>query len=236
MSLIFPAAGRPTSGDVARVLAAAAGDLCPAISHDAGEGWVELLANGLAFDLSGLAPGAGAVMPAMQQAYDLAALPDAAYAAITLRAGPHMAGAEAMLPVVRTQLGIALALSTLPGLGAVVWHPAGTAMSVAHFARLTSAWLADGPFPALGLTALTRMSDGDLVSRGLSFFCGQELRIKTTSTDNPAQAGKIAIRLIHSLVEGGSVKTGFDFTGPDGERLRGEPADSGKIVEIWYVA
>ena len=156
-----------------------------------------------------------------------------AFEAITLRPGAHLAGGGNLLPVVRSMVDVAAALVALPEVQAVVWHPARSGMAPAYFAQVVGKWLEGGPFPALGLTALAREVDGGLRSEGLAFFTGQELRIEPVRDESPAQAAKIAIRLINTLVTIPPVFAPCEFTGPGGERLNAEPSGNGRFIRIW---
>ena len=198
------------------------------------EGWLELLANGLTFDLAGLAPAAAGDVPAPVHHYgfETIAAPQG-LEAITLRAGAHLAGGANLMPVVRSMVDVGLALACLPKVAALVWHPAGTMMAPAYFTRIAGKWLEGGPFPALGLTALARDADGTVRSEGLAFFTGQELRIEPARNGSPAQAAKIAVRLINHLVSINPLASPCEFTGPGGERLNAEPFGSGRFIRIW---
>src|SRR5690606_23993148 len=86
----------------------------PRIVHrpEEGEGWLELLASGLSFDLVGLAPAAGTALPDCRNRFGVAeeALLSTTEA-ISLLPGPHLAGASAMMPVVRTITGLGAILT-----------------------------------------------------------------------------------------------------------------------------
>lgn len=152
---------------------------------------------------------------------------------LALGTGQHLAGGENLLPVVRAMAGVVQALLALPGASAVAWGPARSVLSPEYFRRAVGAWLAGGAFPALGLTALVKDASGAMNSEGLSFFTGQELRIDPILASNPAAAGKIAIRLIHSLVSGWSVPSPTEIAGPSGEVLGVEPTGNGRILRVW---
>ena len=242
ISLLFPADQRPAVQDIARLVEGQHVETSDAsaqqfaISHrpKAAEGWLELLANGLTFDLSGLAPDAADALPEMAYQYGMEATAAAiSFEAITLRPSAHLAGGGNLLPVVRSMAGVAAALVALPNISGICWRPARSLMGPAYFARVIDGWLAGGAFPALGLTALARDLDGGLRSEGLSFFTGQELRIEPLSGASSSQDGKIAVRLIHSLVGAAAVTTPCEFTGPEGERLRVEPSGNGRFLRIW---
>lgn len=123
-----------------------------AVSHraDAAQGWVELVSHGLTYDCRGLAP--GAAEPAFLPAAYFGVSPgiaDTELEAVTLAPGPHLAGAEGLLPIVRTLAGIASRLVSLPDLAAIGWGPAASLMAPAYFARVIDAWLEGGHFPRL---------------------------------------------------------------------------------------
>ncbi|MDE1915996.1 MAG: hypothetical protein KGJ57_08030 [Sphingomonadales bacterium] len=236
LALLFEPRTRPTLHDIAAVLAQGAGtDGGIAISHrpDPRDGWVELLCRGLTFDLAGLAPGQGEPWPEVAYDYDLPGACDVMQGEVlTLTVGQHLAGGGHLLPVVRAQMEVALGLLALPGLRAVVWQPAAIAMSAGHFSRVLSPWLNGGPFPALGLTYLTRSADGTMVSHGLSFFTGQELSLAPMPGRADADLGKLAVRLIHKLVDSAPIETPCDIIGPDGEVLFIEPVENGHRLRV----
>lgn len=237
--MIFAGGTRPDADAIA-ALATAGGQGVPfAITHrpDSGEGWLELLSSGLAFDLSGLAPGAPDSLPPLVHAfgYDAMARPGVGEA-VLLRPGNHLAGGESLLPVVRVMIGLAARLALLPGVQGIAWHPARSFVEPGLFVRMAGAWLAGGAFPALGLTALARDPDGGLRSEGLAFFIGQELRVEPFEGSPLPGGARIAVRLIHSLVEDGPVHAPVHLQGPEGERLLAEPSANGAYVRVWRVA
>jgi hypothetical protein len=74
-----------------------------AVRARAGEGWLELLVNGLTFDVVGLSPGKGAEQPACVHSYSLPAGSEPfGLEAVTVRPGPHLAGGQTMAPVLRS--------------------------------------------------------------------------------------------------------------------------------------
>ena len=163
-------------------------------------------------------------------------LPDrfgGALEAIGLYPGAHLGDGGNLLPVVRVMAGLAAGLLDFPEAQAVVWHPAGTALAPDVFRQAIGDWLAGGAFPSLGLTALVREADGALASEGLAFFTGQELRVEPTCGKTPSDLGKIAVRLVHRLVDSEPVLSRQKITGPNGERLIAEPREGGRVVRVW---
>lgn len=248
MSLLF-AAGRRPDAVALRQLSEKQGEF--SISFDpvaeAGSGaetapernqiWLELLANGLTFDLVGLAPGEPAAPPPCVHRYALAddAEP-AAWEALTMRPGPHLAGGHTMTPVVRTLAWLAALLAQLEGVEAVAWHPARSYCAPTHFHDAVLRWIEGDVFPSLGLTALALSPDGGMQSEGLALFTGQELRIEPELMADKTAGAKIAIRLIDLLVESGSVDRPRRIAGPDGSPLRMEPSENGRFVRVSAVA
>jgi len=212
--------GRPDAGAIGAAAAASGSALQFAISHQPSQHpyWVELLALGLTFDLRGLAPGVPAQVASPVHAFGLPEADAATFEPIVLRPGPHLASAGALLPVVRTMAALGCELAGLPGLRGIGWEPAGSIMAPEYFRRTVGAWLDGGAFPALGFTALTRSPGGTMRSVGLGFFLGHELELAPLAGESPADAARLAVRLIHDLVENGSYSPG-DHPGPQGQTL-----------------
>ena len=203
-----------------------------ALSHvpDPAEGWAELLSAGLTFDCAGLAPAAPVPTPSGGALLGLEKAPEGE--AISLSPGPHLADAMGMLPVVRVLAGLGAQLAALPGAAAVIWNPARCWMPPAYFGKVVDNWLADGPFPALGLTSLERTSDGSIVSVGLALLTGQELRFLPDAKLVTADIARIAVRLIHALIESEPLTGPHTFVGPDRETLRVMPNLRGTQLDV----
>ncbi len=235
LSLAFAPGQRPDGAAVQRLAEASqlrSGDARFTISHVAGgdAGWVELLASGLTFDCAGLAPAAAAALPGGGALLGLEQQPDGE--AISLSPGPHLADAAGMLPVVRVLAGLGAQLAALPGAAAVCWNPARCWMPSGYFGKVVSNWLADGPFPALGLTSLQREHDGAMVSVGLALLTGQELRFAPDAKLVPADIARIAVRLIHVLIESAPLTAQHSFVGPDRETLLVTPSLQGTQLDV----
>jgi hypothetical protein len=245
VSLLF-AAGRRADADSIRQLAEKQAGF--SISFDPGEEqmrgeaapgepgqeWLELLANGLTFDLVGLAPGTPAETPPCVHAYALAANTEpVGMEALTVHPGPHLAGGHTMIPVVRSLAWVGAILAQLDGVEAIAWHPARSWCGPAYFRQSVLRWIEGGVFPGLGLTALAANPDGGLHSEGLALFTGQELRIEPELMRDPPAGAKIGVRLIDYLVEAGRISAPERIAGPDGQPLRLEPSANGRFVRAW---
>lgn len=240
VSLLFAPGKRPRAADIcaqARKAGQFSISLDPAADGGQEEGWLELLANGLTFDLSGLAPQAPIDVPATVHSFGLSpAIDIGRHQAVLITPGPHLAAGGAMFPVVRTLAMIAAHLAELDGVDAVAWHPARAVSDAEYFRRGVLRWIEGGAFPGLGLSALVSTPEGGLASEGLSLFTGQELRLAPDIVADRADGAKIALRLLNWLVENGRVTEPLEFTGPSGETLRLEGGSNGTIVDVRRIA
>jgi hypothetical protein len=197
--------------------------------------WVELLRDGLTFDLAGLAPGEARPFPPVWHRFDLQELPTAdEYEVLHLAPGHHLSGGERMMPVVKGMLGLARDLvDHFDELDAVVWPASMSAIGHQFFESLITAWLDGGPFPALGLTAFRETADGALQSEGLDFWIDQELRIEPPLAHDKVSATRLGVRLINQLVLVGGVASSERVVAPDGTGLVMRPSRNGKFVRVW---
>jgi hypothetical protein len=235
LSLLFESGARPSAADVL-VLAVRNGRFSVSnkpIDDGSPITWLELLTNGLTFDLMQLAPGEPAGMPVFMNLFDLPGTFDIGdCAAVTLEPGPHLQGGGNLLPVTRSQMALAVELCALPGIAAVGWHPARSLSSAKHFTTSVTRWLEGGVFPGLGLTALAEQEGGGMRSEGLAFFTGQDIAIEPELTRDKAAGARLALRLIHELIEAGAIAAPERVTGPEGEALLLEPIDQGQVVKV----
>lgn len=235
LALLFPAGERAGVAAVEALLAQ------PRLAATArvtslrgqGEGWIELLASGLTFDLAGLLPSESAVFPASRHIFGLPRdIGESAWEACLLTPGPHLADAGAMEPVVRTMAAVASALAQGLGAAAVCWLPAASWMDVTYFTRIVDGWCSGGAFPALGFSGMERLGDGTVASEGLAFFTGQELRVEPRPGEAPADTVKLAVRLADRMVRDGRIAEAGRLTGPDSEALIAEPSADGRLVRL----
>jgi len=231
LALLYAAGGRPTIEDLRRASEASGAF---SITFDSGDlpGSAEVLITGLAFEVAGLIPAEPEPVPPIAHRYGL----DGAWSgqvmeALIVRPDAHLAGAAAMLPVVRGCSALASSIAGQTGAAAVVWIPARSAMSTAYFSAVIADWLGGGAFPALGLTALVR-GPSEIRSEGLSFFTGQELEVVAPPGSDPGSSGRVAVRMVDLLVKQGRLSTVTRLTGPDRQPLLAEPLDDGRRVRV----
>lgn len=236
VSLLFDDDQRPTAAaleDLAARSTHFSVSYDPARERDGDAGWLELLANGLTFDVIGLAPGASAPRPPQTHSFGIAANAEfEGCGAITLMPGPHLAGGARMVPVLRCLAWLGALLADLPGVRAVSWHSARSYNDPAFFRSGVLRWIEGGVFPALGLTALRATPENGLQSEGLAVFIGQEVRLAPELTGEGAEGAKIALRLINWLVENGRLLETGSMMGPSGEQLRIEPVENQTILKV----
>jgi hypothetical protein len=237
VSLLFASGSRPDADAVARALSSL-GDsaLGTTISFrpDAVEGWLELLTTGLTFELHGLRPALPMAVtdPRYRFGFEGAVAP-AGLESTTLITGPHIFGGRAMVPIVRAITGLAASLALALPVSAVCWEPAAIWMAPSYFTRLVVAWLAGGPFPALGLTALDTNEEGVVTSRGLDYFCGQEVEINPREGDARSDSVKLAMRMIDNLIRKGRIERRTELESPSGRTIIAEPTADLRRVRVW---
>ena len=236
ISLLFAVGTRPTASAIEALMdASESAGRAGRVSHraDDGDGWLEILASGLTFDLRGLAPAAAAALPPANHGFGLD-LGDARHdlEAVVLTPGPHIAGGAALMPVVRTLMRLAASLAMELPVVAVCWDPAGAWMDPRYFTRIMFNWLSGGPFPALGLTAILPDARGGVQSAGLDFFIGQELHFGQRDSEVGPDTLKIAGRIIDRLVAQGPLQRAETFAGMNGEVLVAEPSADGRRVMV----
>ncbi|APE28620.1 hypothetical protein [Aurantiacibacter gangjinensis] len=236
-SLLFADGARPRAADI-RQLAQSANGLAVSLdtSEEGGqeEGWLELLASGLAFDVTGLEPQKPDSLPELAYRYGIdGSLDPSRLQAVTVVPGPHLSAGGDMIPVVRTLATIVSQLAGLDGVEAVAWHPARSLCDVGYFRSGVRRWIEGGPFPGLGLTSLAADENGGLTTVGLTQLIGQELRLHPDIATEPVEAAKLSVRLINWLVEYGRLQENQMLTGPSGEALMLEPVENFGIVEVW---
>lgn len=200
----------------------------------ADEGWLEILASGLTFDLTGLAPTSVDAVPLAGQDYGFAPgkMPQGAFEAIMLVPSVHIAAGIALPPVFRSMASLAANLAEALGAVAIGWESAGTLIKPAFFARAVYNWLGGGAFPALGLTALVPGGEGAVTTRGLTFFTGREASIERRVGESDQALLKLSIRIIDYLVAEGAFTDPREVTIGE-ERVVIEPSRVGKQTWIW---
>ncbi|EQB12021.1 hypothetical protein L284_15925 [Novosphingobium lindaniclasticum LE124] len=235
VSLYFSPGQRPSAETIAALLEQSSGAIMARISHRPPDrdGWLELLASGLTFDLLGLAPALPSLSPISVQTHGFDQAPRMeGLEGIDLLPGGHIAGGAGLAPIIRTQAGLAASLALKLPVAAVGWQSARTLMEPRYFAQIVVNWLAGGTFPALGLTALLRGQDGSIATRGLARFVGSEMQLEGSVEETPADTLKLAIRVVDYLVRQGPLTETREIESPRG-RLLLEASQARRQLWVW---
>jgi hypothetical protein len=234
--LLFRPGQRPDAGGLAAGVAAAErlSITHRMVADNSAVTGCELLRDGMTYDLTGLAPAPPIVLPTPRHRFGLeAGIDPASLEGTALQPGPHLAAGAHSIPVIRTMAGIAADLAPqLPGLAAIAWPPARAIIGAEFFASSVAGWLAGGAFPSLGFTAFDDDPQGGVVSEGLAWFTGQELRFANELAKDRAGAARLGVRLVNQLVVQGRVTANEYIVAPDGGRLALEPTRDGKVVRV----
>lgn len=246
LHLLFAKGKRP---DAAAIMAFAVRQQAVGLSHEltpeAGHSeeenlpqqpvWIELLRDGLTFDLGGLAPSPAGEFPTIRHRLDLTDIPTSAdHEALSLVPGPHLVAGARSQPVIRAMLALACDLILhFDDLVAICWAPSNSAIGRRFFESIISAWLDGGPFPALGLTTFAEQIDGALQSEGLAFWIGQELRIEPPLSTDKVAATRLGIRLVNQLIISGGLDADDRIIAPDGTPLVLRPSHNRAIISVW---
>lgn len=213
----------------------------PIVGEDAGatrgransDHWLELLTDGLTFDVFGINPDPAVAVPTIR--YHVASTVDdhANCEALGVFPGPHIAHGAHALPVVRTMLRLGAALvHALGNVRALSWPPAGSSIAPEFFSRSVEAWLKGGPFPALGLVGIVFDDEGKLRSDGLSFFAGSELEFSEELSHDRLAATRLFVRLVHELVGSDKPDEPIQLMIEDGGSLTLEPDPRDRLIRV----
>lgn len=177
------------------------------VSHapDASEGWVELLASGLTFDLHGLKDGPSAPASPIATTIGLSQPDIGEMRWLTLAPGPHLAGAGGLLPVIRVAAMLLIELAEMSQAEGISWIPAHLVLKPGLFGQAVLPWLEGGPFPAPAFVAMHRLDDGSMASRGLNLLMGQEFILQPGKSEDASLLARTAVRLVDWLVAHGPV-------------------------------
>ena len=196
--------------------------------------WLELLRDGLTFDLLGLAPGEAAYYPEPQHRFDVGGLPRPGdFEALLLAPSHHLSGAGNSTPVSKALFSIARDLvNHFGGAHSVIWPPSSSVIGKRFFDSTVTAWIDGGPFPALGLTAFTDTANEALQSVGLGYWIGQELHIESPLSSDKVAATRLGVRLVNHLLMVGGVESDERIVGPDGSRLVLRLSRNGRFIRV----
>lgn len=204
------------------------GDFTVSHAPSEGAGWAEVLRDGLTFDLRGLSGSAPKTLPAIEHAVGISIGHDDDLAALLICPGPHISGAQRLLPVIRVAAALTGCLAKIGQPRAICWVPARNAVAPELFNRAVKPWLEGGPFPAIALASLHANESGTIATTGLKFLIGQEFSLTGKSGTSREQLARVAVRLIDWLVAHGPIAEAkqADLAGTGAVFLEAENATS----------
>lgn len=176
-SLLFAESTFPEAEMLARLFEIGETPGIPArVCHRSSDGnCLEVLVSGLTVEVRRLGVKSNVQLHGSVQLYGFAeGLPGDPFGIIEIAPGRHIAAGAQLLPVIETVASLAANIAlNLPATG-VDWHSAGTRVEPRFFSQSVLNWLAGGPFPALGLTALVPGPESSVSSRGLQPLPGRK--------------------------------------------------------------
>ncbi len=210
--------------DAARI----GGDFTVSHAPPQGEGWVEVLRDGLTFDVRGLSGANLQAIPEIQHWVGFNPDQGTGLAALQIWPGPHISGAQRLLPVIRVATALAASLANFVQPRAICWIPARNAIVPELFNRAVKPWLEGGPFPAIALASIHRNASGEMATTGLKFLIGQEFTLSGGSGTSREHLARVAVRLIDWLVAHGPITEAkqADLAGTGAVFLEAENATS----------
>ena len=187
------------------------------------DNWVELLRDGLTFDLIGLKPGPAVDKAEVRHRFgSVSANVEDATEAIGLFPGPHLEKGSHTLPVLRTLVGISADLAgAFDAVRAVIFTPSGCVLAPDLFIKLIADWQDGGPFPSPGIVGFTFTAERELRTDGLAFLAGRELALDAELAHDSVEAARLASRIVDVLVGQGPIElpTRLEWPGLPGLEL-----------------
>ncbi|NNC59066.1 MAG: hypothetical protein HKO05_03635 [Erythrobacter sp.] len=196
--------------------------------------WVELQRDGLTYDCSGLTPGPANAMPDITRW--LGSQPEGSLipgSHIGLGLGPHIRAGQALLPILRGLLKVAVDLAgSFEDCAGVCWLASRMAADPKSLESMIAGGNGTGPLPISWLMATHDTAEGHVVTEGLAYFSGQELRIRSGIAQDTSEAALLALRLANQVIHMGGLEGSERFTGPDGLVLTLEPSGDGGLIDV----
>jgi hypothetical protein len=134
--------------------------------------------------------------------------------------------------VIRLFLSTASAIGTDMHASAAIWVPARLISGFAYFAETAQRFAKGGAFPALALVGFDTNPQGEISTKGMQIFAGQEVRVMANDLDHNANMQRM-VRILHDLVQNGPISQPMKERGlaPD-EWICLTPSVSGEWLDI----
>ncbi len=242
--LLFPRGKRPGS-DVLRGAIAQADRISLSLDHADSDGvaddgpWFELGTTAVTMELRGF--GVAKSSDAIKAKALSASIDEAAEAAgfgqleaLMLHVSPHLESGAMATPVLRALCSAGARIGAhLENLAAFAWPDSGVLVAPAQFSQMMDDWSTASQPPAAFFVGFRDEIDQGMVSRGLSRFTQQELRLEPELVDNRSDAIRLGQRVAAQLIPMGRMSEAQEFTLPDTRILRLEPSANGRFVRAF---
>ena len=202
-------------------------------THGDGTG-LEVIVDGLSFDIQGLGPGVPTAHPEIGHYADGAIdLATSEVEVVALTPAPNISLASGELPIVQAMMELAVGLTTAWTRSiAVVWGPGRVAATPGFFSSAVARWVRGGPFPTQALVGFAENGEETLRSEGAAFFVGQEIEVTGSIARATDMARGIGARVFNHLLLNGRLNDVAHIQGRDGTVLRLAPTGDGAWLRV----
>jgi len=137
----------------------------------------------------------------------------------------------------RTLLQLARHIGQSIKADSIIWQPAQLHIGFDYFVGAIEHYIAGGPFPVLVQIAISATPEGEMQTRGLSYFAGQEIRMSAPTNYAANEVVKRLVRIAHDIATNGRIEEESEQDGfIPGETLTIIPDEDGQSVEIAITA
>jgi hypothetical protein len=133
---------------------------------------------------------------------------------------------------------ISLFLTTASAVGsemqaiAAIWVSAGVISGFEYFAETAQRYAKGGAFPALALVGFVTNPHGEITTKGMRLFAGQEVRMLANGLNQNDSMQRI-VRILHDLVQNGPIAQPMKERGMVvDEWIRLTPSASGEWLDV----
>ena len=153
--------------------------------------------------------------------------------AIGIAYGNHIIGGKHTKAINQAILRLARNLGEYFSASTIIWLPAPVHCEFTFFKQITSQYEDGGPFPVLAQIAISESFNNILITSGLIYFAGQEIKLNTSKGYDPNAAMKTLVRIAHDIASNGKIDNFLITEGlTSGEIITFSPLENQNIVEI----
>jgi hypothetical protein len=151
---------------------------------------------------------------------------------IAVALGDQVGSGRISPSIVKQMLTLSVALGEELDCNAVLWHPSQIVTGFSYFSEAVEQYTSGGPFPVLAFVDFAFANDGSLVTTGLSWLSGQELKLEK-STLPAMEMMRRAVRISHDIACNGAIDVAMEIDGLDhGERMNLVPSANGQKLHV----